>query len=85
MFNFQNGIPAAVTGMKALAEGLGFQVSGYYGNHQVAISNDTWNILADFSDVYLCYSQVGEQPVLKICDSPEMVEHEYLHLLQQIA
>ena len=84
MFNFKKGVPAAVTSMKALVGGLGFQISEHYDNTQVAIFNENWNVLADFGETYICYSKVGEKPVLKKCVSPEEVEHEFMHLLQQI-
>lgn len=84
MFNFTRGIPAVVKSLKALASGMGFTVSAFYGEKQVAISNDNWNILADFNENYICSTKVHEDTVLKICGSPEEVEHEYLHLLQSI-
>jgi hypothetical protein len=84
MFNFAHGIPAVVKSLKAVAIGMGFDVSAFYSEKQIAISSENWNILADFAENYICSTKVNEPTVLKICCSPEEVEHEYLHILQGI-
>ena len=84
MFNFTCGIPAVVNSLKALAYGMGFHVSTYYGDKQVAIIRDDCNILADMEHNYVCFTRTHEEPKLIICASPQEVEHEYLELLQKI-